>query len=236
MNKFCTNCGKELVNGTCTCQKTTSPDTNIFQQILSIIKNFFKSPIGTLSKNCKEENFNGAMIIIAAHGISVALFVLALLKELVSTVDSTINGLFGSNDYSSFLGGSSLSVDIPYFKYFIITFIVAVLAVAATASVAYLISDKLFKGKTDIKKMFTLFGLSSIILTAALLLGTIFLFININLGLIILAAGSLLNICYNYKGLEFVCKTEKDKLAYVIVGSILVVGIVVIYLVPQIIF
>ena len=97
MNKFCTNCGKELVNGTCTCQKTTSPDTNICQQILSIIKNFFKSPIGTLSKNCKEENFNGAMIIIAAHGISVALFVLALLKELVSTVDSTINGLFPFN-------------------------------------------------------------------------------------------------------------------------------------------
>ena len=47
-------------------------------------------------------------------------------------------------------------------------------------------------------------------------------------------AGSLLNTYYNYKGLEFACDTDRNKLGYILMPSVLVVSVVVGYLLPKI--
>ena len=44
----------------------------------------------------------------------------------------------------------------------------------------------------------------------------------------------MLKTYYNYKGLEFACETDINKLGYVLMPSVLVVSIVVGYLLPKI--
>ena len=125
-------------------------------------------------------------------------------------------------------------IKIPYVKIFFIAFIVSIVMEALIALCSYLLSDKLFKGNTDIKKMITLFGFSSIIMSAATIVAAILSFINIYIALFVLAAGSMLKTYYNYKGLEFACETDINKLGYVLMPSVLVVSIVVGYLLPKI--
>ena len=223
MAKFCTKCGKALNEGeVCNCVQTVQPvaatatqGNGLVNDCINIVKNFFKKPVDTLQGNINENNFTSALVMIVLNGLAMGLFVVVLLKEVLGSLTS----LFTMGSYGSYasLMGSSYSVEIPYFKYFIIVAIVGIVMQLLLGAAAYLISDKMFKGNTNIKKMITLFGFSSIILTAGLLVASICLFINATLGLFVYALASVLNTYYICKGLEFSCKTDRNKLGYVLV-------------------
>lgn len=234
MAKYCTKCGKKLEEGkTCDCNKITKVASNtLFSECLDIVKNFFKKPIDTLEENIDDSKLNSALVMIGFNAIAVGLFVIVVLKELFSSLMGLMMG-FGS--YNSMLGlGTTTQMNIPYVKYFFIVIVVTIIITFLIALCSYLLAEKLFKGKTSIKKMITLFGFSSIISTASLLVASILSFVNVTLGIIVYAAGSLLNAYYNYKGLEFACDTDRNKLGYILMPSVLAVSLVVGYLLPKI--
>lgn len=229
MAKFCTNCGKKLEEGqVCDCVKTAvTKNGNLFNECLEIAKNFLKKPIDTLKENTEESKVNHALVMLGINGIAMGLFFMAIAKLLFNTV-------MLKSGYGSLMSLAGAQVKIPYLKIFFIAFIVTVIVELLIATCCYLLSDKLFNGKTSVKKMITLFGFSSIILTVAILAATILSFINIYISLFVLVAGLLLKSYYNYKGLEFVCDTDINKLGYVLMPSVLVVSVVVGYLLPKI--
>ncbi len=251
MAKFCTKCGKSLTEGeVCNCTPVVQPEPNVqpvvaqatsvavapqgnslVNDCINIIKNFFKKPVDTLEENINENKFTNAMVMIVLNGLATGLFVVVLIKEVLGSMMGLLMGGYGS--YASLMMGSSYQVEIPYFKYFIIVAIVGIVMQLLLGAAAYLISDKMFKGNTNIKKMITLFGFSSIILTAGLLVASICLFINATLGLIVYLVACILNTYYICKGLEFSCNTDRNKLAYVLVLTYAAVMIVV-YLVSAI--
>lgn len=224
MAKFCTRCGKALVEGeVCNCtpvvqstpQQTVAPQgKDLINDCINIIKNFFKKPVDTLQENINENKFTSALIMVVLNGLAMGLFAVVLIKELLGSMMGLFGGGYGS--YAALMGGS-YSVEIPYFKYFMIVAIVGMVVQLLFGVASYVISDKLFKGNTNIKKMITLFGFSSIILTAGLLLAAICLFINATIGIYVFIIASILNTYYICKSLEFSCNTDRNKLGYVLV-------------------
>ena len=234
MAKFCTKCGKPLEEGKpCECSnviKTTA--NNLFSECLEIVKSFLKKPIDTLEENVDDSKFNSSLIMIGINAIAVGLFVLVLVKELLG---SMVGLMMGFSSYGSMIGlGTTAQMNIPYVKYFFIAFVVAIIVTLLIALCSYLLAEKVFKGNTTIKKMVTLFGFSSIISTVSLIAAAILSFVNITIGMLVYVAGSLLNTYYNYKGLEFACNVDRNKLGYVLMPSILAVSLVVGYLLPKI--
>ena len=229
MAKFCTNCGKKLEEGqTCECIKVSvASNENLFNECLEIAKNFFKKPIDTLKENVEESKLYHALIMLGINGIAMGLFTMVMAKSLYST-------MLLKSGYGSLMSLAKTQVNIPYLKIFFVTFIVTVVMELLIASFSYLISNKIFKNNTSIKKMITLFGFSTIILSAAIIIAAIFSFINIRIALFILIAGALLKTYYNYKGLEFACDTDVNKLGYILMPSVLIVSILVSYILPKI--
>lgn len=228
MAKFCTKCGKALVEGKCTCSTKEVVEEKVdfvglLKQSIEVVKGIFVKPIDTLEENTKENKFNLAIMLMAAYGLAMGLFVLVLIKE----ISGIILGLF-TTGYSSLL--STEAVEIPYVKIFVIALISAVAMFTIMSLVIYIISNKFLKDETSFKKVFTMFGVSSTVATVALLVSTIFIFVSYKIALIILLAGSLLNSYYSYKGLEFATNTDKNKLGYVFMASILISSFVISFL------
>ena len=118
MAKFCTKCGKELVEWKCNCtseKKVSSEKVDfmgLLKQSIEIVKGIFIAPIDTIEENTNENKFNLSIVLIVAYGLAMGLFTLVLVKEL----SGIIMGLFFSG-FSSLL--TSNAVEIPYVKIFI---------------------------------------------------------------------------------------------------------------------
>lgn len=223
MAKFCTNCGKELnEKGVCvSCEKSQikSDDfVGMLKGFLQIVKGILVKPIDTLKSNCNENNFKIALISIGVTGLTMGIFLMVLMKELGASIMSIFTGGYSISNY--LYGGVTL--DIPYVQIFVVSFIVIIALIFACASVGYLIVEKILKGKTSIKKMITLFGFASIILSVGLLLSTLCLFINFSVALFVIGFASALWNYYIFKGTEFISSIDINKLGYAMVTSILV--------------
>lgn len=237
MAKFCTKCGKELVNGEpCSCTTNTKPvvssnGSSVVNDILNLLKGMFTAPVDTMQSFIQESNFNNALISIGVSAVAAAIFVCVLCKEMIAALFSII-GM--SNPLDFYMSGSS-SIEIPYVKVALISIIVVVATYALMAAIAYLISAKLFKNETSYKAMITWLGANAGLLTVLYLVVAVCLFINFKIALLVYVAGSILNLCYMYKGLKFACDTDENKLAYILMPTLLVTTFVVAYIVPKII-
>lgn len=234
MAKFCTKCGKELVDGNpCECEKVVETKnenkdiSSLLTEFIEVTKKMFSKPIDTLKENSKESKFNLAIVAAVSLLITMGLFVFVLIKEWFLKLAFGLTGLSGFSSLSS-------SIDVPFFKVFISAGITSILYIALLAVVTYVIATKVLKGKTSIKKLFIMYSFSSIVLSIFLLLGTIAIFINPTLAIIIVCAGSMLNMYYNYKGLEHSIKIDVNMLGYIFVPSILITSYVLQFIIPKI--
>lgn len=225
MAKFCTKCGSPLEEGqTCKCEsikkevKTnkSSSFTDLLKNYVEIVKKSFKNPIDVLKENATEDNFNLSLVSIGVASIAMGLLICLLVKSMLSG--------FGS------------MVEIPYIKVFLLGFVTMASMISIIAVVSYLLIEKVFKANTSIKKMFVLFGLSSIILTVALLAASILAIIELNMMIIyaVVAVGSMLWFVYNVKGIEFYSKLNLNYIGYVIVVSYGVASIAIYYLIKEV--
>lgn len=233
MTKFCVSCGKELKDGICEDCKDVKAEskkpegfTGMLKDFLEIVKGIITKPVDTLKTSCKEENFYTSLISIAVSGIAMGIFMMVFMKEVGPAI---LSALYGG--YSLLALGS---YDVEYVKIFIYSFIAIVVLIFATASVSYLVVDKILKGKTSIKKMISVFGFSSIILSVGLLLGAICLFINFTLALIVLAFASSLYNYYIFKGTEVTSSIDSNKLGYGIAASLLATSLILSFLITKI--
>jgi hypothetical protein len=234
MAKFCTNCGKKLKEGeVCDCKKQSqTSSSSIVSTFVDLVKGMFVNPVDTMSSFIEEANFNTALISLGVNAVAISIFIAILCKELMETV----LGLMGFS--SSLYGGLGLTnqIDIPYVKIILISILTVMIVYAMIAFIAYLISEKVFKSETSYKKMITWLGVTSTLLTAVVLVAAIFSLMSVKVGLVIYAAGAMLNTYYMYKGLSFACNTDENKLGYILMPAILVTAFVVGYILPKILF
>lgn len=214
MAKFCIHCGKKLKEGEiCDCQKNvTVEQSTLGNKILEVVKGIFVKPIDTVKENGTAENFNIGLILSGILALATSLFTLSLVRNAYSSAIAYTTG-----SYSSLMSyySSSYSVDIPYFKIFMVSLLISIVFIFVFTGLLYLVNSVIFKGEKDFKKQFAIYSINGVVVTACLLLSALFMFVNVILGLIIMALGYILNMVYTYKSIEFMGVSDENKHGYI---------------------
>lgn len=209
MAKFCIHCGKKLNEGeVCDCQVVASSTNGLGSNLSEIIKGMFVKPIDTIKKYTEESNFNLALILTGIFSLSAALFILSLVKNIIDQQTSSIGGAFT-------LYALTGTMQISYLKLFFISLIMIILFAFIYIGLLYLVNSIMFKGDKGFKKIFTFYGINSVINSAALLASTIFMFVNVALGFIIFILGYTLNMVYFIKGIGTLGVLDENKHGYI---------------------
>jgi len=236
MAKFCTNCGKKLNDGEqCSCQQEVVANESIVTSLLNLVKGIFTEPVKTMKNFIDEDNFNTSLIALGISAVSVAVLVAVLCKELFVTLFGLVGMSSGISSSTLSMTGLMTQIEIPYVKIVIITLVTVIAVYAMIAGIAYVISAKIFKSETSYKKMITLLGSTAGLMTVLCLVTALCVFINLNVALVVYAAGAMLNTYYMYKGLSFACDTDENKLGYVLMPAVLITTLVVSYILPRVI-
>lgn len=225
MAKFCIKCGKPLEEGTeCTCSsKDTLTQTkqaakgyvNLF---LEIMKGLIKAPIDTIKKYGVEKNVGFSIIAMLFNSIIFGFFFYCLLKE----------------GMSAFSYGFFISRDIPFIKTLLLGTLFIGIGFVVTIFMIYILAGSILKAKAELKVITSMVGICSIIMTIALAISIIIVFLSMKLAMFILFIASLFYFVYLLQGINEISKIDKNKLAYVFVPTICVTLFVVVYIVPKI--
>ncbi len=201
MAKFCTSCGKELMEGkACSCggaketpvTKTASTG-NIGKDLVEIAKGMLIAPIATAKKYSSEKNVNIGYILLAIALVAPALFVIALTNELQGAFAS-IMLLMGGD-----IGDVFSAVEVDYFEVFIYSVLSAAAVYGSILLGKLIIVNKVMKTEVSIKKHITNIGVASVVNSIAWLLSTLLLFIfaDIIAAVILLAGIMFIVTLYN---------------------------------------
>lgn len=205
MAKYCTTCGKKLKEGEkCDCKKNNKETIN---NLLTTVKSIFVKPIDTIKNNTNEKQFSSSIVLIGIMSIIMGFFVTILFKNAIE--------LFNQINTFRMYTLNPLYIEIPYIKIFITIAIITFALSFAYAGVLYLINTVVFKGKATYKTTYSLYGVTSIVVTAALVLGIILSFVNIGVSLMILMLGVFLKLIYMYHGIKFIGPKDENKHAYI---------------------
>lgn len=206
MAKFCTNCGKPLVDGKpCDCVVNQTEMNMKFdvKEFVEVAKGMFTKPADTIKGFVKDENLVSSIILLAMNALIVALCVCLAWKPLMTA------GFGGVDIVSAF------NVEIPYVKIFLTVTIGVAVSYALLALLFYVIADKLFQGKSSYQKMLALLGCTSIITSVTVLVAMIFSFISIGLMLVFLCTGTTLQMVLMARGFQAASDIDENKLGYV---------------------
>ena len=239
MAKFCTNCGKELVNGKCpNCgsKPATNNSQKTFGEMLKeyweLVKKALSKPMTIVKENNSEDKFGIGLISICVTGILAGIFMCIMAEKLTSLFSFLAFGISGFG-----------SADIPYVQLFFTGFITVAGTIAIEALVAYVVFAKMFKADTSVKKMFVLFGLANIVQSFAFAGCSILAFFELSEFVVYMLAllfslGSILSTVYIIKGFDHYAKIDSDKLGYaysiVYIGTIIAVYLIAKNVLPSI--
>ena len=190
MAKYCANCGKKLEEGeVCNCQKqieTSSIDFGeSFNKIINLIKGMFICPSKTMKEFKEESNFSLAVILVFIVSLLTGLFAMLVVKTLYEATVSTYT--IGSYSVVS-------TVNIPYFKVFITSFIITIIAYFLQALVLYLINNQIFKVNLNYKNIFNILTTLSIFNFVAIGLSFIGILISIYVAIILIVLAAILSL------------------------------------------
>lgn len=230
--KFCTKCGKEILNNEeCTCETKTEPISinkdaiaSIGKGFLDLILNMFKKPSTTLDQEVEKRDISNNMFMLAIIAISFGLYITAGFTSIMSM----------------FSGSSSISlshyIDIPYFKIFLYTSIMYFALSFIPAIAAYLVARLTKNNDFYLKKSISLYITCMIPTIITNLLMAILYYLNILtfIGALIGAIVSL--VCFFNYILGFIRYTDitNDKKPYALSGLIIIW--VVTYIIAIVIF
>lgn len=205
MAKYCIHCGRKLEDGeVCTCQVNVHEKTNnLGTELLDVLKGMFIKPLDTIKKYTDVKYFNLSFIFIIVFALGMALFMMSLVGNLSASLYSGL-GIY-----------SVINYHIPYLQIFFMMLIGAIIFSFIYSGFLYLVNSIIFKGDSNFKKVFTMYGINSVVLTVALILSAILMFINLYLGLIVLSAGCMLNMFYLYQGVCNLGVKDKNKHGYI---------------------
>ncbi len=220
MAKYCIHCGKKLKEGeVCDCQANVQVQTNdLGTNFVEVLKGMFVKPIDTIKGYTDEKHFNLALILVGVFSLSAALFMLSLVKNMTEMATSSMGGL-------TLYAITTTSVQIPYLQIFFVGLIAVIAFTFIYTGFLYLVNSVMFKGNRSFKKVFTMYGVNSVITSATLLATAIFMFVNVFLGLAIFVLGYALNMVYMYKGIETLGVKDENKHGYIYLITTLFYGI-----------
>ena len=187
--------------------------------LIDVLKGMFMKPIDTIKSYTEEKHFNLALVLVGILSLSTALFMMSLIKNVAEMATSSMGGL-------TLYAMTSVSSQIPYLQIFFIGLISVIAFAFIYTGLLYLVNSVMFKGERSFKKVFTMYGVNSVVTSVTLLVTAIFMFINVFLGLLVLVLGSMLNMVYVYKGIERLGVKDKNKHGYIYLITTLFYGIV----------
>lgn len=216
MAKFCTNCGKALKDGIpCDCQKEVNKVNEISNnemvvKLIDMFKGMFVKPVDTVKKYTHSENFGISMILVGILSVFTGLFTMALMKNSYELIASMMLGGMSSS-YSM----SSVVVDINSGGIFVGSAIATFVISFGYVGLLYLVNTIMFKGNASYKKIYSMYGVISIITTVSLAAATLLSFLNVGIALIIFVLGALLNLVYMICGLKLIGPKDENKIGYI---------------------
>lgn len=218
--RFCTKCGKELLEGeVCSCNNqtevvsiNTDAITSMGKGVINTIINMYKKPSTTLDDEVKKVDTKSNLIILALIAISFGLYIMASFSRILVTMS----------------GASRVSIshyiDIPYFKVFlyvsILYFALSFIPVIASYLVARLTKNYNF----SLKKSLSLYATSMAPTILTNLLMAILYYLNL-LTFVGAIIGSIVGVaCFFHYALGYLASTDipKDKKSYALTSLIII--------------
>ena len=158
MAKFCSNCGKELVDGNCSKCGNVKKSFNFKDSCLECWKaivGIFTKPVDTISKFVVDNKFISGIMLIILTALFTGVYKMASLKSIESS-------------YS----------DINYLKEFFNEFLTNLGLYAALVLIGWVVITKLFKGKGSLKQMIQIVSISLIVSMLSYLICSAFVFVD----------------------------------------------------------
>ncbi len=223
--RFCTKCGKELMEGEkCDCSAGTENASNSIdsdaivntcKNVWSTIINTFKKPASTIKEEVNSNGTNKSIILMVVLAMTFALYLMAIMSNAVKGVQNAANSMW---TFTS----SNVNIDVNYLQVFIYgVLIYAIMAIIPI--VAALIVAKITKnGNFTFKKAFKLYVTSNAPLVLVYLGMAIILLINVALlnvlGIIasmIIGVACFFNFIF---GFNAETKIKDDSRSYAVTG------------------
>ncbi len=222
MAKYCANCGRKLEEGeVCDCQEVLTSSNIDFgesvNKLINLIKGMFTSPIKTMKAFKEENNFSLACVLVAITSIITGLFLMLLTKGLYEATVSTYT--IGSYSVVS-------SVDIPYFRVFVIGLLTSIVFYFIEALVLYLVNSQIFKVKFNYKNAFNIISALSVFNLIAILISIIGIFISIYVAIIIIAIATILNLICLVMASKEILKLNDKNTMYSIILYLLIMAFI----------
>ncbi len=222
MAKYCANCGRQLKEGeVCDCAKILTSSTIDFgasiNKIINLIKGMFTDPIKTIKAFKEENNFSLACALTIITSIITGLFVILFTKALYEMTVSTYT--IGSYSVVS-------NVTIPYFRIFMIGFLISIICYFIQGLVLYFINNQIFKVKFNYKNAFNIIACLSAFTLIGSLLSIIGVLISFYVAIVIFALVAILNlICLVMVSKEIFKLNDKNTM-YSIILYLLVIAFI----------
>lgn len=236
-DKFCRNCGKKLVGEDNTVNSSNSFE-NFIKKAWADVKGMFLKPVDTAKEFTKDDNYITGLIYLGVNVLLVAAFVLMIVKSLFGVATSMM-GLdslgYGGLGYGSF-DALYDSIEIPYFKIFLLAVITVVAVYGILTGAAYIVCKYLFKSNTSYKKMLTWAGVNSLFNTVACVIVLFGMLISYKLGVVLYLIGTVIYEFNMIRTFEYTTDTDKNKLGYALTIAIMATLLVVVVILPKIFF
>lgn len=235
MAKYCSKCGKLLENNEkCTCQKKPKKERNIerkielkkyFDEFVEIYKTIFTKPIDTIKNYTNKPNMIVSIVQMVIFILVFGFYVLSISKSIY-VLYGVITKEYFTAIYNANVNSLTISTQIPYFNIFLIAILFIIILSFLTVVAIYLINSLIFKSKANIKRVFCLYSINTVLPTIALVVCLIIGFISLKLSLIILLFAIILSNIYLFSGIKFISTKDDNKYGYTYILSLILVFIV----------
>mgnify|MGYP000865444229 CR=1 FL=1 len=236
MSKFCTNCGRPLDEGAiCNCLKMQAEEEmtfnsgnlsaqsgtftqqndfkQFFESMWSIVKMFAKNPIDTIVNTAKTDDIKVGLFFVGVQALIASLTAIILVNRISSSIFGLLFGtmsLFGSR------------FDISYFSIFIKVILAVAVQYFLLIGLFYLGSKFIAKKTGSVKTLMATLGISTIPMTASLLVSLVVGLIVPMVIFYIMIFGIVCSIMLNYISLRESYEISENKAAYIVPLSYLV--------------
>ena len=210
MAKFCTKCGKPLIDGKpCNCEKNKNED--IKERIINIFKKIFITPFDTIKEYNNTNNLKLPLILLGINilifGLFIYLFLYSLNKGIIKNINE-ISNIFGGNLYTA--------NKVPFFESFLARIIIMITFLFTLCLMSKLFVSIVFKNNKKFKDYLVLYGISTPITIIATIIASIGCFISYKIGIVIALLGTTLYFVSTIQVLLKYYKIDKEKIPYIL--------------------
>lgn len=239
MAKFCTKCGKKLVDGQlCDCEKKEKKEVketvevevasnnanDIVNDYLDVLKGVFVTPIDAMKKYAKNSKFVLALVMLGINVLVFGLFVYIFAGKSVNFIASL-------SGYGSLL--RNYNVDVPISVFFFAVLLMAVFFFCL-GGLLHFFCGTIMKKDSDFKSMMGLLGVNAVFTTVTTLVALVCLFINVWLAIFVIAIAGVIFLLNVYHGFTEISKIDKNRMNYVFTTAYVITLFLVCYVLPQI--